>query len=216
MAATDRVNQDVASASIKDAKSHILGVAPIAGIFADGWKVTAVAIEYDKTIKSSTISASDYKVITGVEGQKITRVYTNSKAEKTTQVLEGRYVILELSHDYRADTAAAIETGKIQAVVPKGNGVAPDPIEKVGNISWEPSAHPATLLAQDQGGNGKVVYVYQVGDIDTTSGDRYTVLKKGTVVPSGVSDDTVNNHAYTWQTGYSIKGLRDWLFTQKK
>jgi predicted peptidase len=177
MAATHPMDQNAAPAVIKDAKGHILGVAPITEIFGDGWKITAVAVEYDKIIKSSTLGASDYKVITGVEGQKITKVYTNSKAQKTTQGLEGRYVILELSHDYTADTAKALETGKIQAVVPKGNGVAPDPIKKVGNISWDPSAHPATLLAQNQGGNGKDVYVYQVGDIDTVSGDRYTAFE---------------------------------------
>jgi len=42
---------------------------------------------------------------------------------------------------------------------------------------------------------------------------KYTVLKKGTVVPEGLPDDGLNNHIYTWPIAYAIEGLRDWLFT---
>jgi predicted peptidase len=45
---------------------------------------------------------------------------------------------------------------------------------------------------------------------------KYTVLKKGTVVPEGLPDDGPNNHIHTWPIAYSIEGLRDWLFAQVK
>jgi hypothetical protein len=45
---------------------------------------------------------------------------------------------------------------------------------------------------------------------------KYTVLKKGTVVPAGMTDDGGSNHICTWRIAYTIEGVRDWLFTQKK
>jgi predicted peptidase len=45
---------------------------------------------------------------------------------------------------------------------------------------------------------------------------KYTVLKKGTVVPSGMKDDGGSNHVCTWRIAYGIEGVRDWLFLQKK
>ena len=45
---------------------------------------------------------------------------------------------------------------------------------------------------------------------------KYSVFKKGTVVPKGLPDNARNNHVYTWQIAYAIEGLRDWLFTQVK
>lgn len=45
---------------------------------------------------------------------------------------------------------------------------------------------------------------------------KYTVLKKGTVVPAGMKDDGGSNHVCTWRIAYTIEGVRDWLFTQKK
>jgi len=45
---------------------------------------------------------------------------------------------------------------------------------------------------------------------------KYSVLKKGTVVPVGLKDDGGNNHRHTWQIAYTIEGVRDWLFTQEK
>jgi predicted peptidase len=45
---------------------------------------------------------------------------------------------------------------------------------------------------------------------------KYTVLKKGTVVPAGMADDGGSNHICTWRIAYTIEGVRDWLFMQKK
>ncbi len=164
--------------SKEDAKGHILGIAPITEVFPDGWKTTAIVLQYDAPIDSATLSASDFKVVTDVEGQAITRVYTNSVPEKAVQSVEGPYVILELSHDYIADTATATDTRGIKSVVPMGEGVAPNPIKQVGNISWDPTPHPATLVAKNQkNGDGKIVYIYQVGDIKTTTGAEYTAFE---------------------------------------
>jgi len=45
---------------------------------------------------------------------------------------------------------------------------------------------------------------------------KYTVLRKGTVVPEGMRDDGGSNHICTWRIAYTIEGVRDWLFTQKR
>lgn len=45
---------------------------------------------------------------------------------------------------------------------------------------------------------------------------RYTVLQKGTVVPPDMRDDGGSNHICTWRIAYTIEGIRDWLFRQKK
>ncbi len=45
---------------------------------------------------------------------------------------------------------------------------------------------------------------------------NYTVLRKGTVVPEGMQDNSINNHLCTWRIAYNIEGIRDWLFQQRK
>jgi predicted peptidase len=45
---------------------------------------------------------------------------------------------------------------------------------------------------------------------------HYTVLKKGTVVPAGMTDDGGSNHICIWWIAYNIEGVRDWLFMQAK
>jgi predicted peptidase len=45
---------------------------------------------------------------------------------------------------------------------------------------------------------------------------KYTVLKKGTVVPAGMEDNGGSNHVCTWRIAYNIEGVRNWLFAQKK
>ena len=71
--------------------------------------------------------------------------------------------------------------------------------------------------AEWNGQAGAKVFTSEVGSMTKLNNNiRFSVLKKGTVVPAGVTDDAVNVHAYTWRIGYSIQALRDWLFTQKK
>ena len=45
---------------------------------------------------------------------------------------------------------------------------------------------------------------------------NYTVLQKGTVVPAGQTDNTGANHVNTWRIAYTIEGMRDWLFEQRR
>jgi predicted peptidase len=45
---------------------------------------------------------------------------------------------------------------------------------------------------------------------------NYAVLKKGTVVPPGQTDDGGSNHINTWRIAYTIEGIRDWIFKQHK
>ncbi|MFJ2816681.1 hypothetical protein ACIQOU_21945 [Streptomyces sp. NPDC091279] len=45
---------------------------------------------------------------------------------------------------------------------------------------------------------------------------NFVALKKGTVVWPGLSDDSGSNHICTWRAAYTIEGIRDWLFEQKK
>lgn len=65
----------------------------ITEVFGEGQKITAVAIAYDKDIDNSKISEGTYSV----DGRTITKVYTNTKAEKTSNGTNGKYVIIELS-----------------------------------------------------------------------------------------------------------------------
>ena len=45
---------------------------------------------------------------------------------------------------------------------------------------------------------------------------KYSVFQRGTVVPAGMNDDGGSNHICTWRIAYTIEGIRDWLFSQKK
>ncbi|GGT22940.1 peptidase [Streptomyces griseoviridis] len=45
---------------------------------------------------------------------------------------------------------------------------------------------------------------------------NFVALKKGTVVWSGLEENSVDNHVCTWRAAYTIEGIRDWLFEQKR
>ena len=45
---------------------------------------------------------------------------------------------------------------------------------------------------------------------------NYVALQQGTVVPAGQSDDGGSNHMNTWRIAYTIDGIRDWLFAQRR
>lgn len=45
---------------------------------------------------------------------------------------------------------------------------------------------------------------------------NYTVLRKGTVVPAGQTDDPGSNHINTWRIAYDIPGIRDWIMKQAR
>ncbi|MEU6148076.1 PHB depolymerase family esterase [Streptomyces sp. NPDC047081] len=45
---------------------------------------------------------------------------------------------------------------------------------------------------------------------------NFVALKKGTVVWPGLEESSVDNHICTWRAAYTIEGIRDWLFEQKR
>ena len=45
---------------------------------------------------------------------------------------------------------------------------------------------------------------------------NYVALAKGTVVPPGQDDDGGSNHVNTWRIAYTIDGIRDWIFRQRR
>jgi len=74
---------------------HIKKVTAITEVFGNGQKLTAVAIEYDKAIKNSSLTNSSFTV----EGRTVTKIYANDTLEKTSNGKNGKYVIIELSKD---------------------------------------------------------------------------------------------------------------------
>lgn len=45
---------------------------------------------------------------------------------------------------------------------------------------------------------------------------KYTTFEKGTTLPGDKSQAGRNEHMQTWNVAYSIEGVRDWIFAQKK
>lgn len=45
---------------------------------------------------------------------------------------------------------------------------------------------------------------------------NYVALERGTVVPLGQHDDGGSNHTNTWRIAYTIEGIRDWMFRQRR
>jgi predicted peptidase len=72
---------------------HIKSVAAISEVFADGQKVTAIAIECDKEIENSKLSRSAFSA----EGRTVTNMYANNSAAKASKGVDGKYIIIELS-----------------------------------------------------------------------------------------------------------------------
>ena len=72
---------------------NIKSVTAITEVFAEGQKVTAVAIEYTKSIDNSKLSEATFSI----DGRTITRVYANSAAVRSSQGTNGRYVLMRFS-----------------------------------------------------------------------------------------------------------------------
>lgn len=87
--------------------THIKSVTAITEVFGDGQKLTAAAVEYDKDIDNSKLTASTFSV----EGRTITKVYTNNAATKAEQGTNGRYVIIELSKSDK-DALTFVQQGR--------------------------------------------------------------------------------------------------------
>lgn len=75
---------------------------------------------------------------------------------------------------------------------------------RVSRAVWDGRSSPAEFASE-------------VGKMMAEGNDiKYVVLKKGTVVPPGMRDDGGSNHVCTWRIAYTIEGIREWLFNQKK
>ncbi|MBN1459256.1 MAG: hypothetical protein JXA57_06955, partial [Armatimonadetes bacterium] len=79
--------------TVSGAKGHILGVTAITEVFGDGQKLTALAVEYDKVLEASRLSASSF----AARGRTILKAYANSEVRKASEGVSGCYAILELS-----------------------------------------------------------------------------------------------------------------------
>jgi len=91
--ATNGTGVQIADTGVK--YEHIKSATAITEVFADGQKVTAVAVEYDKDIDNSKLTKSTFSV----NGRTITNVYANNAAAKASQGINGKYAIIELSTD---------------------------------------------------------------------------------------------------------------------
>lgn len=173
-------NNNANTNTTENAKEHVKSVTAINEVFADGQKVSAVAVEYDKNINNSKLSKSDYKV----EAKTITKVYANNTAAKASKGVDGKYVIIELSTDYENPVTTAQSTpasqhsgnqpSNVSSPANGQNGGASQ--SSSGNASITPQdtkTHPGILLSVKNGGDGLSVSVTQVGNIITTDGKTY-------------------------------------------
>jgi predicted peptidase len=189
-ASSGTANQMSPNVRPDSADAHIKDVFAITRVYADGLKVSAIAVRYDKAIRASSLSPAAFVVKTGVDSQRITGVYTSTDAAYFTKTgPSGQYVVLELSTDYVIPVTVRAPQGPPAARPPSAGPPAPrveptpakidlsynpEVLTKVGNISWEPAAHPASLVATGKGGNGRAVSVTQIGNIKTADGKTIT------------------------------------------
>jgi predicted peptidase len=163
----------------QSADAHIQNVVTITEVYPDGQKVSAVAVQYDRPIQGKLLKPSSFVVKTAQESQKITGLYsTTDGANFTRNGKDGDYVVLKLSTDY------TVPVRKAAPRRPQGQqGTRPAPpsmdvkrnaevITRVGDISWDPSAHPDIMIAKAHGGSGMDATVTQVGTVITIDGQR--------------------------------------------
>ena len=108
--------------------AHIKDVTAITEVFGDGQKLTAVAVEYNKEIDHSKLSKSAFSV----SDRTITNVYANTAPAKTSQGINGKYVIIELS---TADANAATFTGGKGPGTPPSIQAAKISVTQVGDVT---------------------------------------------------------------------------------
>lgn len=150
------------STSYSDASSkHIKNVTAITEVFGDGQKVSAAVVEYDKSIDTLKLKASDYSV----KGKTITKVYSNTKAAKASKGVNGKYVIIELSTNYTNPDYAN-----------NGSGAGKEKNDKsTTNGTPQGKGSPQLGSAATDSSKSKllIVSVVQKGDIVTTDGETY-------------------------------------------
>jgi len=171
---------------------HIKSVTAITEVFGDGQKITAAAVEYDKVIDNSRLTASTFTVT----GRTIMKVYANSSAAKASHGVNGRYAIIELS---TADEAASIipamggmggPGGQARSSGQGGSGIQGSPGGPGGRSGLggpgeqAGSAGPGGPSGQAQSQRGMrgptrrpvKVSVTQAGTVTTASGEKYPAV----------------------------------------
>jgi hypothetical protein len=90
------------------AAGHIRSATAITQVYGDGQKLIAVAVEYDTDITGSALSTSTFKVT----GRTVTKVYANRTADLAEHGRDGRYVVVEMSPDDKAEAVRRSVTAR--------------------------------------------------------------------------------------------------------
>jgi len=135
---------------------HIKNATTITEVFGDGQKISAVALEYDAFIDTTKLQVSDFNV----EGQQITQIYANTKAEKTTKGMNGNYIILELATPMIAQTME----GDSQNPTKPDENLEPKEMHRP-ELGIRPDRQPQKILL--------VANITQVGNVITADGNIY-------------------------------------------
>lgn len=114
-----------------------------------------------------------------------------------------------------AEESRALAKAKLWIVVSEGDERA-FPGENAMTAVWEQEGVKVSRAFWD----GRATPAEFAADVQKMEAEgnpiKYTVLRKGTVVPPGQPDNGGSNHINTWRIAYSIEGIRDWLFKQYK
>jgi predicted peptidase len=159
---------------------HVKSVTAITEVFGDGQKVSAVAVEYDSAIDTSKLKTSDFTV----QGKTVTKVYANTDAAKTSQGVNGKYVIVELSTAIMSDTmtngngpSAGQGNGPGNGANGAGNGQNGNAAQGASQGGNPPQGGggPSLGSAANDSSESKplTVNVTQSGDIATADGKTY-------------------------------------------
>jgi predicted peptidase len=135
---------------------HIKNATAITEVFGDGQKISAVALEYDVPIDTAKLKVSDFNV----EGENITKIYANTKAEKTTKGVNGNYIILELATPMIAQKME----GDSQSLAKHDENTESKEMHGP-ELGARPDRQPQKTLL--------VANITQVGNIITTAGNIY-------------------------------------------
>ena len=272
LSAVNMSPNDASSSETYVKNKHVKSATAITEVFADGQKVSAVAVEYDKNIINSKLSKSTFSV----DGRTITKVYANHAAAKASQGIDGRSAMIELS---AFDKGASTFVQKGRTSTRMEIKVSVTQLEDITTTGGEKYSPDADAIANDKQINlvvddflkleykdpktGKIlrynlfipknydknksypmVMFTNDGGVTSTETDRTLIQGLGAIIWATPSEQakhecfvlapqydsqTVNDNSETTEylditlnlidsivSRYSIEGVRDWLFAQKK
>jgi predicted peptidase len=121
---------------------HIKSVSAVTEVFGDGQRLTTAIVEYDTPIQNSSLSSTTFTV----SGRNITRVYANTRPEKSEASKDGKFVIIELdATDSNAATYNAEGPVLQQASVTVNQAVA---VQTASGQQYSPTAKPVSNTRQ--------------------------------------------------------------------